>query len=447
MPEVSFYDVLTGLPTRTLVVDRLEHALRRARRNRTSVGVLCLNLEAPAAGGRAFTPPADWMLVAATERLKRSLRECDTVGRCGGAELIVVCEDLISSDQAMGLAERVQGSLSLPLEGEVETVALQVSVGVVFGPATSSALALLRDADAAMYHAHSKGQGCHAFFDATMGDDPGGHLEVETDLRRALVHGEGLRVSYQPEVDIQSGQVVGVEALGRWDHPALGPIGHESLAGLAQRSGLDGPLGRFILEEGCRQSAAWAAAGLNLRLRVSLSARHLVAPDLAGAVAEMLGRSGLAAGSLCLTVSEEALAGDDTTLATALWRLKSVGIAVGVTDFGSSFSSLAHLRRFPLDEVEVDRAFVALAGQDGETAAPLQAIVSAVHSLGLSAGAAGVERPEQLETLGRLGFQRARGRLFSPPVTPAEITGFVLARPGRVADIDLSTGRLGDRAG
>jgi diguanylate cyclase (GGDEF)-like protein len=443
----ALYDALTGLPNRALVVDRLEHALRRASRNGTSVGVLCLRLEAPAAHGESVRrAPPDSMVVAAAGRLTHCLRGSDTVGRFGGGELIVVCEDLISADQAMGVAERVQASMSLTLEGDEETVALEVSVGVVFGGGTSPPEELLRDADAAMYHARDKGRGCHAFFDATVRDSDRSRQEMETGLEGALARGEGLRVSYQPEVEVHTGRVVGVEAMCHWDHPTLGRIEHEYLALMAEQTGLAVPLGRFVLEEACRQAAAWAAAGLDLRVSARLSPRQLLGSDVAGTVVDVLCRSGLAADSLCLKVAESALAGDDSQLALALWHLKSTGVRLGVTDFGSSYSSLAHLRRFPLDEVEVDRAFVTDLGHEAQAAPPVQAIVSAVHSLGLVVGAAGVERPEQLQALSRLGFQRARGRHFSAAVTPAELARFIVEGPGRIPNGPLSTGHPGDLA-
>ncbi|MGH9038277.1 MAG: putative bifunctional diguanylate cyclase/phosphodiesterase, partial [Acidimicrobiia bacterium] len=425
--EPALYDVLTGLPNRALVVDRLEHALRRAGRNRTSVGVLCLNLEVPAAPGESGRrAPAEWMVVAAAERLRHCVRSSDTVGRFGAGEFIVVFDDLVSADQAMGVAERVQASMSLPLVGEEGTMALEVSVGVVFGTGTSAPDDLFRDADAAMYHAHDKGRGCHAFFDATVREGDRACQEMEAGLHGALIRGEGLRVRYQPEVEVHSGRVVGVEASCRWDHPTLGPIGHESLTVLTERIGLAAPLGRFVLEDGCRQATAWAAAGLDLRVTVPLSPGQLVGPALAGTVAELLCRSGLSAASLCFKVPEAALAGDDGRLALALWHLKSTGVRLGVTEFGGSYSSLAQLRRFPLDEVEVDRAFLADVGQEAEAAPPVRAIVAAAHSLGLLVAAAGIEHPEQFQALGHLGFQRASGGYFLPAVTPVELARFLM---------------------
>ena len=409
------HDPLTGLPNRSLVLDRLDQALFRAERSGARVTVLFADLDRFKVVNDSFGHSVgDRVLLTVSERLLAAVRPLDTVGRLAGDEFVVVCEGL-SDDEAALVAARVAAAVSEPIVLEGRETVITASIGIAHAEPGTRAEHILRDSDVAMYRAKERGRSRIELFDADMRRRMLARLETERSLGRAIAEG-GLRLDYQPIVSLGDHTVSATEALVRWEHPERGVVHPAEFVSLAEESGLILPLGRWVLGEACRQLAAWRAAGRSaLRVAVNLSARQFADPDLTAVVAEALARAGLPADALWLEITESVLMEEVEDSAETLRALKRLGVHLSVDDFGTGYSSLSYLKRFPVDLLKIDRSFVDGLGTDPDDGAIVLAIVSLARALRLGVVAEGVEHPWQLEALRSLGCDAVQGYLVGRP--------------------------------
>jgi diguanylate cyclase (GGDEF)-like protein len=426
----ALHDGLTGLPNRTLFLDRARHAVAVARRTGAWPAVLYLDLD-------GFKPvndthghdAGDHLLRIVAARLSRCLRVDDTVARLGGDEFAVVLEGPVADGYVQEVVERIHAAVAEPVDlGEGRVVSIGASIGVAVGHAgIEDADTLVRRADTEMYRA--KRRGTRDLRDVAAGPGGGDRSEdAAAELACAVRDGQ-LRVVYQPLVDLRSGRPTGAEALVRWEHPVDGLRMPDRFIPLAERTGLVVELGAFVLREACAQAARWTSArpdASGLAVTVNLSARQLAWPGLVDDVRTVLADTGLAPGHLVLEVTETALMADHEAAAAVLHALRSLGVRIAVDDFGTGYSSLAYLRRFPVDALKVAREFICRLGQDGDDDVITRAIVDLAGSLGLMTVAEGVETREQYERVTALGCDLAQGYLFARPVA-ADVVHAILA--------------------
>jgi diguanylate cyclase (GGDEF)-like protein/PAS domain S-box-containing protein len=425
----AHHDPLTALPNRVLFHELLEHALARSVRANTAVAVLFLDLDRFKVVNDSLGHDAgDALLAVLARRLEGVLRPGDVVSRFGGDEFTVLCEDIdphAAGRQSVNVAERMIDAVGEPfvLDGDEQFLSASVGIALAFH-GSERPEDLLRDADAAMYRAKERGRGCCEIFDEAMRARAQDRHEIENTLHRAVSR-EELRVFYQPVISLYDGECVGVEALVRWQHPDRGLLPPGEFIPLAEETGLVVPMGLWILKAAVAQAAEWRRTQrepARFRLSVNLSGRQLQDPDLATTVGEFLAAVGLDPQSLCVEITESVLMEDADVGVGALKALKSIGVRVSVDDFGTGYSSLGYLRRFPVDEVKIDRSFVARLGTDPADAAIVAAVVSLGHALGVSVVGEGVETEAQLDELRDLGADAAQGFYFAPPQPAADLT-------------------------
>ncbi|HEV7774041.1 MAG TPA: EAL domain-containing protein [Conexibacter sp.] len=415
----ALHDPLTDLPNRALFLDRLQHALTRARRPGSSLAVYFCDVDNFKDVNDSLGHDAgDELLVALPPRLREGLRAGDTVARFGGDEFVILCEDLDSEGEAIRIAERIAEAFGLPFELDGRPHHLSVSVGVVFVKGgEASAIEVLRDADAAMYRAKSGGKGRFELFDAQMRASLVARLQTEADLRRALDDGE-LRLHYQPVADLSDGAFVGAEALVRWQHPERGLLAPADFIPIAEDSGLIAPLGAWVLEEACRQALAWEGERF---VSINLSPRQLSHSDVPALLKRALEETGVDPALLELEITENVLMEQSAAALATLRQLKAMGVRLMLDDFGTGWSSLAYLKRFPLDGLKIDREFVDGLGSEPEDTAIVAAVLSMAAALELDVIAEGVETEEQLAWLRSRGCGLAQGFLLGRPMPAAEL--------------------------
>lgn len=416
----AFHDSLTGLPNRALFLDRLEHALARVARKKDAVAVLFLDLDNFKVINDSLGHEAgDQLLMEVSERLLYSLRPEDTVARLGGDEFTILLEDLSDARGAIHIADRITEELQIPFKIKNREVFVTTSIGIAISTSGEDLPDdLLRDADTAMYQAKSKGKARYKVFDAAMNARAMQRLELEYDLRQALNRDE-FTVYYQPKVELVSGRIAAFEALVRWEHPERGLVLPNDFIPLAEETGLIIPLGRWILEEACRQAREWQEQYpeySSVTMCVNLSERQLQYHKLSQEVAQALRDTGLDPATLDLEITESVLMGDVSANIPVFQELKSLGVKLAIDDFGTGYSSLAHLKRFPVDYLKIDRSFVSGLGKDPKDAAIVTAIVTLAHTLGLEVVAEGIETAEQLKFLRDIGCDLGQGYYFARPL-------------------------------
>ncbi|PWV64890.1 EAL domain-containing protein [Plasticicumulans acidivorans] len=423
------HDPLTGLPNRHLLEDRLQQSIAHARRRGRLVGVLCLDLNRFSSLVDSFGHAAtDQVLRETAERLGRALRPGDTVARHGSDSFMIVLDDLVGEERASQIAGRLGQVLTTPFTVAGQEVFIDASIGISLFPRDGNEVdALLRHATSAMQRARQHPGAPPQFFAAEMNLWTRERLDLETRLRRALEAGQ-LELYYQPQIDLKSGQIAGVEALLRWHHPQLGTISPAEFIPLAEETGLILPIGDWVLRTACEQARAWRLAGLPpLRIAVNLSALQFAQAGLVQRVEEILADTELSPGELELEITESVLMRDIEGAAQTLRTLHARGVSIALDDFGTGYSSLAYLKRFQIDRLKIDRSFVRDICADPDDAALTQAIVAMARNLHLSVIAEGVETSTQQRFLCEHGCDEAQGYLFSHPLPAAEVTELIAA--------------------
>jgi diguanylate cyclase (GGDEF)-like protein/PAS domain S-box-containing protein len=425
------HDALTGLPNRVFFLDRIALALARTQRSRSSVAVLFLDLDRFKFINDSLGHDAgDRLLVALGKRLQEVIRPGDTVARFGGDEFTILCESIADEAHALAIAERVAQVATAPFPLNDAEVFVTMSIGIALASGSRSRPeSLVENADAAMYRAKARGGNRREVFDQAMRARAKRRLAMHSSLHRAVERGE-FRVLYQPIHSLRSGRAMGAEALVRWEHPDRGLIGPGEFIALAEETGLIMSIGTQVLREACRQARAWQAEQLRLTIKVNLSARQFVHPNLAEVVAEILAETGIDPALVYLEITETVLMEDVESTSAALTELKSLGVSLTVDDFGTGYSSLAYLKRFPVDEIKIDRDFVAGLLSDQEDQAIVTAIINLAHTLGVVAVAEGVENLDQMRRLRELGCDLGQGYHFGRPLPP-ETLGLAVRPPPR----------------
>jgi diguanylate cyclase (GGDEF)-like protein/PAS domain S-box-containing protein len=429
----AFHDLLTGLPNRALFMDRLEHASSRANRRGSKVAVLFTDLDNFKVINDSLGHKAgDQLLIAVAERLKACLRPEHTAARLGGDEFTILVEDIASVGEAVQIAERIADILRPPFTLEEQEVFATVSTGIALNSTAQEQPAdLLRYADLAMYRAKHRGKARYEVFEPSMDAKAVERLILETGLRRALVR-QQFRVYYQPIVALDNDKVAGVEALVRWEHPQRGLLLPEVFLSVAEETGLIVRIGQWVLREAGKQARIWQErypVTPPLTISVNLSTREFFHPKL---VAEVLGESEIDPASLQLEITEGAMRSNGTSSADRTLRnLKRMGVQLAIDDFGSGYSSLSYLKRFPVDFLKIDRSFIAGLKREPNGVSTMdteivKAMIELTHALGLKVIAEGVENAEQLTRLRQMKCDLAQGNYFSEPL-PSEELGDILA--------------------
>jgi diguanylate cyclase (GGDEF)-like protein/PAS domain S-box-containing protein len=432
------YDSLTGLANRNLLQDRLRQALISARRNNHGLATLFIDLDNFKNINDSLGHDAgDLLLVQVAARLSGSVREGDTVARQGGDEFVLVLSELKTEDDVPGVAQKILKMMSAPFVISGRELYVTCSIGIATYPKDGEdRQTLLKNADAAMYRAKETGRNNVQYYATEMNIKAMERLVLEHDLRHALERDEFL-LHYQPQVDLRTGEIAGMEALVRWQHPELGLIPPARFIPVAEDSGLIVALGEWVLRTACAQNKAWQLAGLSpLSVAVNLSARQFRQPDLVEKVAAILGETGLDPAHLELELTESLVMQDVEKTIVTLGRLKAMGVQLSVDDFGTGYSSLSYLKRFPIDTLKIDQSFVRDITTDPDDAAIAKSIISMAHDMQLKVIAEGVETEDQKNILQQRHCDEMQGYFFSRPVPAAEFEK--LLRGGRTLPVDDS---------
>ena len=419
-------DPVTELPNRAFFRDRLRRAIAKATGTETAAAVLFLDIDRFKAVNDGFGHPAgDSVLQQISRRLRDTLRDGDVVARIGGDEFAVVLAD-VKREQVERVAQKLAHAFDSTFEVDGKQIVLGVSIGAALFPDDGGdSESLMKGADAALHRAKEEGGNSYRFFTAEMSDGLRRRIETEIGLRRALQRQEFV-LHYQPQVDVNTGRVAAFEALLRWQHPDRGLIPPLEFIQTLEQSGLIVPVGEWVLRTACAQNRAWQQAGLSpVRMSVNVSARQFADGCLAGTVERVLAETGLAAEYLQLEITETSLMKNTADSQQTLTRFRDMGVHISIDDFGTGFSSMGYLKRFPLHSLKIDRSFVKDIHDDNEDAAIATAIISMAHALGLRVTAEGVETEAQRDFLARQGCDEIQGYLISPPVAAAECLTFL----------------------
>jgi diguanylate cyclase (GGDEF)-like protein/PAS domain S-box-containing protein len=417
------YDSLTRLPNRNLLRDRLEHALVIAHRHQSGVAVVFLDLDGfKNVNDSLGHSVGDRLLAVVSERLARCCRTSDTVARHGGDEFVIVMTDTVDEQSLIAWMERVRASIAEPVWLDGNELYVGCSMGASLFPQDGDdAETLMKKADLAMYRAKDMGRNTFQFYQPEMNASAGARLNLDRRLRRALRDNEFL-LHYQPQVDIESGQIVGTEALVRWLDPEVGLVPPSSFIPMAEESGLIGPLSEWVLREACRQNKAWQDEGLPpARVSVNLSARVFQQRNIARLVMQVLDETGLEPKYLELELTESTIMRNAEEAVSMLNELHALGIGLAIDDFGTGYSSLSYLKRFPVDRLKIDRSFVSDIGVSGDDETITSAIIALAHSLKLQVIAEGVETSAQLDFLKERACDEMQGFYFARPLSTQAI--------------------------
>ena len=428
LAEQAVRDPLTGLANRTLLVSRIHQAIELGGALPGRMAVLFLDLDRFKLVNDSLGHAAgDELLVAVAERLREAVRRGDLVARFGGDEFVILCEEVQGRAESAAIADRICRCLIRPFDCGGKPIHVRASIGIALsGGAATTADSLLRDADAAMYQVKAAGgvSGGYRFFEPSAHERAVHRLNLEHDLRQAVERGE-FRLVYQPVVDLALDRVVGAEALIRWQHPQRGLLPPSEFVEVAEDTHLILPIGRWVLDEACRQMGVWNAAhpdcGGSLTMAVNLSNRQLSHhPDLVGEITGTIARHGTPPQQICLEVTETAVHEASRTARSALTALSAAGIQIALDDYGTGYSSLGHLRDIPVNSLKIDRVFIdGMTRHHGDDAIVV-AVITLAHALGMRAVAEGVESPGQRDRLRELGCDFAQGYLFAEPLSPVE---------------------------
>ena len=423
----AFHDSLTGLANRALFADRLEHALAQSRRFSRRIAVLFLDLDDfKTVNDSLGHGEGDELLIAVAGRLSDAMRSGDTIARMGGDEFAVLVEDPTDADAPLAVARRLLETLDQPFQRGAKELFVRASVGIAVSTTRSqTADELLRDADVSMYTAKSRGKNRIEIFEPSMHEAALARLALKGDLERALEREEFV-LHYQPIMDLRRGDVAGFEALVRWMHPRRGLVSPMEFIPVAEETGLILPLGRWVLEEACREAMGWHGGhGAGLSISVNVSGRQLQQPGFVDEVAAALVASRLAPARLTLELTESVLMHDAEAAAAVLSELKALGVRLAIDDFGTGYSSLSYLRRFPIDELKIDRSFVASMRDGPEQAGVVLSIIKLGETLHLETVAEGIEEAAQVDELRSLGAAMGQGYFFARPLTAEGVSALL----------------------
>jgi diguanylate cyclase (GGDEF)-like protein/PAS domain S-box-containing protein len=426
----ALHDPLTGLPNRVLFLDRVEQAFERVRRRGHSLAaVLFIDLDHFKQINDTLGHHAgDELLAGVAVRLREAVRPTDTVARFGGDEFGLLLDDIDNERDAIATAERISASFAHPYVLAAGSHFVTASIGIALSDGRELPLDLIRDADAAMYRAKERGRARYEMYDQEMRSRAVARLRLENDLLRAL-DGDELQLAYQPLVSLRDESIVAVEALLRWQHPQRGLVPPADFVTIAEESGLIDRIGGWVLEEASRDLAVWSALmphGRTLGVSVNVSVLQLAGSRFVQQIQAILETSGIEPSLLSLELSETVLRDEAISTRQSLYALDRLGARLVVDDFGTGYSSLSELTRLPIASLKIDRSFVTAMGKPG-AGAVAEAAIALARSLSIEVIAEGVESPEQVATLRRLGCHHAQGHLFSPAVPAAEITAMVRA--------------------
>ncbi len=424
---LAFQDTLTGLPNRKLFSDRLVHALKQSRRSGESLSVLFMDLDRfKNINDTLGHTIGDDLLKETANRLKKCIREEDTVARIGGDEFVILLTDTKTPRDAIKVARKILKVLSPAFAIDGRTLHITTSIGVAMYPGDGEdAPTLLKNADTALYRAKEAGRNNYQLYNKTMGIETSEKLRLENELRQAIDNDE-LLMYYQPIVDLKTGAITEVEALMRWQHPTLGLIFPNEFIPIAEETGMIVNMSGLVFRQVTRQMVKWQEMNLShFRVAINLSGRQFMQPNMVDRIDSYLKESGLNPNFVELEITESLAMKDIGITIHKLEQLKALGIFVSVDDFGTGYSSLNYLKKMPIDAVKIDRSFVQNCIEDAQDAAIIQAIISMAHSLNLKVIAEGVETEEQRQFLVNMQCDAMQGYLISRPLPPADFTKFL----------------------
>ncbi|MFP5349710.1 MAG: EAL domain-containing protein [Gammaproteobacteria bacterium] len=447
LTHLAHYDSLTGLPNRVLFHDRLQLAMIDARRTKRLVAVMLVDLDRfKHVNDTLGHGIGDLLLKQVAQRLLKCVRAGDTVSRLAGDEFALVLPGVSHADNISRLTQRILKSLSEPFDLEGHAVSVSASLGVTLYPNDHDTLeGLLKNADTAMYRAKEVGRNACQFYSAEMHASAERRMTLENHLRRAVDRGEFV-LHYQPQVDLASGEIIGMEALLRWQNPDLGLVSPMDFIPLAEETGLIVPIGEWVLRTACAQTRAWQLAGLSPLSRVSVNfSPRQFQKDVATRIAGVLIETGLLPSALVLELTETSLMLDSDVVRATLDAIDEMGVQIAIDDFGTGYASLSYLKRFPIDVLKIDRSFVRGIPNDGDDVAITGAIVTMARSLGLRVVAEGVETAEQLTFLRDRGCNAMQGYYYSKPLAVEAFTALLQRRP-QLPDATLAVAGRQDNA-
>ncbi len=420
------HDALTGLPNRGLFLDLLERAIEYSRkRARHHFAVLFLDFDRfKNINDSLGHLHGDRLLIAIARRLKDALGAASTIARLGGDEFAVLVEEIDSEEDAIQVAEGIQRVLTMPVVLRGIEIFITTSIGIALdSPKYQAAEEMLRDADTAMYRAKAQGAGHYAVFNAAMHTQAVARFQIESDLRRAIARDE-FTLRYQPITSIDTGEITGFEALVRWQHPRLGLLSPKEFIPIAEETGMILAIDRWVLREACRQTHAWVAESsecAHLAISVNVSGKHFAQLDFLKQIMAIVDETDIAPERLKLEITESTLIEHTENASAALWLLRAAGIQIHLDDFGTGYSSLGYLRRFPIDVLKIDRAFISGSGDAVANPEIVKAVVDLAHNLGITVIAEGIETARQREQLQMIQCDYGQGRLFSPLLTGRDV--------------------------
>ncbi|MGZ8288640.1 MAG: putative bifunctional diguanylate cyclase/phosphodiesterase [Telluria sp.] len=443
--HIAQHDVLTGLPGRSLLQDRMGLAIAASEQSGHQLWVMLIDLDRfkyvnDSMGHKA----GDVLLVTVAARLRSALSDSDTVARLSSDEFVVILAERPDAPLSAALVQGLMDAIAAPVWLGAREYSVTCSIGVAVYPAPGApADSLIEHADIAMYSAKKLGRNNFQFYTPAMNDEAQERVRIESWLRKALERDEFV-LHYQPQLDIASGRVVGMEALIRWNHPELGMVAPGRFIGVAEDTGLIVPIGAWVMRAACAQNRAWQDAGLGkLRVAVNLSARQFGSPELLDNIRAVLLETGISPECLEIELTESLFMSDVTLAVELLHSMKALGINLSIDDFGTGYSSLSYLSRFPIDVLKIDRSFVSAITRDARDAALVASIINLAHNLKLAVIAEGVETPEQLDYLRRHGCDEMQGYLASRPLPAKEFEQFLrqhnrVAAPDAILTVDLA---------
>jgi len=424
---LAHHDQLTDLPNRLLCHARMEHELQFAKRNKDQVAILFLDLDMfKNVNDSMGHAKGDSLLQQVAKRINDCVRKEDTIARLGGDEFVVVIGSLKSRQAAMLVAENILALFSKPFSINAQEVFISASIGIsVYPDDGEDHDVLLRNADAAMYHAKSKGRNNYQFYTPALTAKVSERLNLETSLRQALEKNE-LRVYYQPQYSLSSEKIIGVEALVRWQHPEMGMVGPDKFISIAEETGLIVPIGEWVLKTACMQLKEWQDADYpSMRMAVNLSARQFLKPGLEKVIENTIKESGINPEDLELELTESIIMHDTLIISDTLNALHHMGVGLSIDDFGTGYSSLSYIQRFPLDRLKIDRSFVQDIMTNPADAEMITSIIALGHCMKLQVLAEGVETKDQLLYLQEQGCEEVQGFYFSRPIPANELETFL----------------------